>query len=304
LAVAIAVFASSRIEILRRQAADARKLGQYVLRERLGAGGMGEVYRAEHVLLRRPCALKVIRPERAGDPKNLSRFEREVQVTATLTHPNTVQIYDYGHAADGTFYYVMEYLPGPNLEQLVKREGPLPPARAVRLLRQLCGALREAHAAGLVHSDIKPSNIIVCERGGQSDVPKLLDFGLVAVPDAHTVVLTEQYQVLGTPKFMSAEQAAGLTDLDARSDLYSLGVTAYFMLAGKPPFERATPNLVFAAHLRDTATPLHMLRNDVPADLSAVIDRCLEKEPNQRYPDAASLEIALAGCQCASQSSG
>jgi tRNA A-37 threonylcarbamoyl transferase component Bud32 len=300
LAVAIAVFASSRIEVLRQQAADARKLGQYVLRERLGAGGMGEVYRAEHLLLRRPCALKVIRPERAGDPMNLRRFEREVQVTATLTHPNTVQIYDYGHAADGTFYYVMEYLPGPNLEQLVKREGPLKPARAVHLLRQLCGALCEAHAAGLVHRDIKPSNIIVCERGGMADVAKLLDFGMVAVPDAaQALVLTEQYQVLGTPQFMSAEQAAGLSDLDARSDLYSLGVTAYFMLAGKSPFERATPNLMFAAHLRDAVTPLHMLRSDVPADLSAVVGRCLEKEPHQRYPDAASLESALAECQCA-----
>jgi serine/threonine protein kinase len=211
-----------------------------------------------------------------------------------------VQIYDYGHAADGTFYYVMEYLPGPNLEQLVKREGPLPPARAVHLLRQLCGALREAHVAGLVHRDIKPSNIIVCERGGMADVAKLLDFGMVAVPDtAQALVLTEQYQVLGTPQFMSAEQAAGLSDLDARSDLYSLGVTAYFMLAGKSPFERATPNLVIAAHIRDAAPPLRMLRSDVPADLSAIIDRCLEKEPDNRFPDAASLERALAGCQCA-----
>jgi len=302
LAVAIAVFASSRIEIMRQQAAEARKLGQYVLRERLGAGGMGEVYRAEHLLLRRPCALKVIRPERAGDPKNLSRFEREVQVTATLTHPNTVQIYDYGHAADGTFYYVMEYLPGPNLEQLVKQVGPLPPKRAVHLLRQVCGALREAHAAGLVHRDIKPSNIIVCERGGLADVAKLLDFGIVDVPEAAPAwELTAQNQVLGTPQFMSAEQAAGLHDLDARSDLYSLGVTAYFMLTGRSPFDRATPNLVIAAHLHDAVTPLHKLRNDVPADLSAVIERCLEKAPHQRYADAGSLEIALAACQCAGQ---
>src|SRR5262249_51120439 len=174
----------------------------------------------------------------------------EVQVTATLTHPNTVQIYDYGHAADGTFYYVMEYLPGPNLEQLVKQHGPLAPDRVVYLLRQVCGALREAHAAGLIHRDIKPSNIIVCERGGLPDVAKLLDFGVVDLPTRDPgVELTGQGQVLGTPLFMSAEQAAGLPDLDARSDLYSLGATAYFMLTGKAPFERATPNLVIAAHL-------------------------------------------------------
>jgi serine/threonine-protein kinase len=140
---------------------------------------MGEVYLAEHVLLKRPCALKGIRPERAGDPKNVQRFEREVHATAALSHPNTVEVYDYGHAADGTFYYVMEYLPGLNLHELVRRHGPLPPARVVHLLRQGCGALHEAHAAGLIHRDIKPGNIIVAKRGGMSDVAKLLDFGLV-----------------------------------------------------------------------------------------------------------------------------
>src|SRR5204862_6493702 len=140
-----------------------------------GAGGMGEVYLADHGLLRRPCALKIIRPERVGDPTSLRRFEHEVQVTATLTHPNTIEIFDYGHTADGTFYYVMEYLPGPNLEELVKRNGPLLAERAIHLLRQLCGALTEAHAVGLIHRDIKPGNVIVCERGKVPDVAKLLD---------------------------------------------------------------------------------------------------------------------------------
>jgi eukaryotic-like serine/threonine-protein kinase len=300
LAVAVVVFTASRVEVLRRQATEARRMGQYLLKERLGAGGMGEVYRAEHVLLRRPCAIKLIRPERAGDPKNLRRFEREVQVTATLTHPNTIQIYDYGRADDGTFYYVMEYLLGSNVEQAVKQHGPQPPALVVHILRQLCGALREAHAASLIHRDIKPSNVIVGERGGLRDVAKLLDFGIVDAPDAdHGGAITAAGQPLGTPAYMSAEQAAGSTDLDARSDLYSLGATAYFMLTGQPPFDRPTINLTIAAQLRDPVTPPHFLRTAVPADLSAIVVRCLDKDPARRFQDAAELDGALATCKCA-----
>jgi serine/threonine-protein kinase len=148
-AAIISIYGSHRIGVLRLQAFEARQLGQYLLKERLGSGGMGEVYLAEHVLLRRPCAIKLIRPDRVRDSQYLVRFEREVQATATLTHPNTVQVYDYGHADDGTFYYVMEYLPGLTLEQLVKQHGTLPPARTIHFLRQLCGALGEAHTIGL-----------------------------------------------------------------------------------------------------------------------------------------------------------
>jgi serine/threonine-protein kinase len=239
-AVAMATYGSHRIEVLRQEAFEARKLGQYQLKRRLGSGGMGEVYLAEHALLRRPCALKLIRPERAGDPQHLRRFEREVQATATLTHPSTVEIYDYGHAADGTFYYVMEYLPGLNLDELVKQHGPLPAARAIHLLRQVCGALAEAHAIGLVHRDIKPGNVLACQRGGRHDVAKLLDFGLV---QTHTLAgggaeasrLTQTGAIAGTPAYMSPEQAAGKADLDARSDIYSLGAVAYFLLTGRPP---------------------------------------------------------------------
>src|SRR5262249_54069316 len=155
------------------------QLGQYRLRRKLGSGGMGEVYLAEHLLLRRPCAVKLIRPDQAGDPNNLRRFESEVRAMATLTHWNTVEIFDYGHAEDGTFYYVMEYLPGKTLEALVEKHGALPPGRAVHFLRQVCRALREAHGIGLLHRDIKPSNVLACERGGVHDVAKLLDFGLV-----------------------------------------------------------------------------------------------------------------------------
>src|SRR5262249_9075166 len=187
--------------VLRQEAFAARTLGQYRLKERLGAGGMGEVYLAEHALLKRPCAIKLIRLERAGDPRNLVRFEREVQATAALSHANTVEIYDYGHAADGTFYYVMEYLPGLDLERLGGGPGPLPPERAVPLLRQVCGALREAHAAGLIHRDLKPGNVLVCRRGGLADVAKLLDFGLVRAPglDQDGQKLTQEGALAGTP---------------------------------------------------------------------------------------------------------
>jgi serine/threonine-protein kinase len=297
-AAALAVYACHRVEKLRLEAVQARRLGQYVLGDRLGAGGMGEVYRAEHVLLRRPCALKVIRPERAGDPKTLLRFEREVQVTATLTHPNTVQIFDYGHATDGTFYYVMEYLPGLTLEELVQREGPLPPARAIHFLRQVCGALREAHGRGLIHRDIKPGNVMVCERGGIPDVAKLLDFGLVLPPVSETAgeKLTQDGAVTGTPAYLSPEQAGGQESLDARSDIYSVGALAYFLLTGKPPFAGRSGVKVLAAHLYETPEPLSARRPDVPADLEAVVLRCLAKEPSSRFPDAGSLEAALAAC--------
>jgi hypothetical protein len=297
-AVAIATYGSHRIEVLRQEAFEARKLGQYRLKERLGAGGMGEVYLAEHLLLRRPCAIKLIRPERAGDPNIFRRFEREVQATATLTHPNTVQIFDYGHAEDGTFYYVMEYLPGLSLEQLVHRHGPLPPERAVHLLQQVCGALREAHAIGLIHRDIKPSNILICERGGVHDVAKLLDFGLVLAPGASAdgANLTQEGAIAGTPAYMSPEQAGGQADLDPRSDIYSLGAVAYFLLTGQPPFAGRSPAKMVAAHIYEPPAPLSNHRPDVSEDLQAVVLRCLAKGPADRFADAESLEIALAGC--------
>jgi serine/threonine-protein kinase len=303
MAVAIAAFGTHRIELLRREAAAARKLGQYQLRQRLGAGGMGEVFLAEHTLLKQPCAVKLIRPERAGDPATLRRFEREVQATARLKHWNTVQIYDYGHAPDGTFYYVMEYLPGLTLEQLVKRHGPLPPARAVHLLRQACGALREAHAGGLIHRDIKPANIMVCERGGAHDVVKLLDFGLVKTmgPAGPDTTLTQDGAIAGTPAYLSPEQASGKHDLDARSDIYSLGAVAYFLLSGQPPFQRDRALQMLIAHLHDPVRPLTDLRGDVPGDLQAVVLRCLEKDPARRYSDVDGLEQALAACGCAGQ---
>jgi serine/threonine-protein kinase len=264
---------------------------------------MGEVYLAEHALLRRPCAVKLIRPERAGDPSTLRRFEREVQAMATLTHPNTVEVFDYGHADDGTFYYVMEYLPGLNLEELAGRHGPLPPGRVVHLLRQACGALREAHAVGLIHRDIKPGNLLVCKRGGRHDVIKLLDFGLVRAPGLERggPPLTQEGVIAGTPAYMSPEQAAGQAHLDGRSDIYSLGAVAYFLLTGRPPFVRPTAAQTLAAHLGEPVESPSRCRPEAPEDLSAVVLRCLEKDPARRFPDAESLERGLASCACAGQ---
>jgi serine/threonine-protein kinase len=310
-AMGIAIFGSSKIAALHKEAFEARKLGQYQLVRRLGQGGMGEVYLAEHMLLRRPCALKLILPDSAGDPQSLERFEREVQTTALLTHWNTVEIYDYGHTEDGTFYYVMEYLPGLNLHDLVAQHGPLPPGRAIHLLRQVCSALREAHAVGLLHRDLKPSNIMVCERGRVYDVAKLLDFGLVKSikgepkekPPPEGVVaarnddrLTEIGAVVGTPVFMSPEQAQGKEVLDARSDIYSLGATAYYLLTGLAPFPYNLSVELLLKHLREC---FRTTGGEDNSDLEALILRCLAKNPSHRFPDVESVEEVLAGCRCA-----
>jgi serine/threonine-protein kinase len=293
-------FGAGAISRLRRQVAEARQLGPYRLRQQIGAGAMGEVYLAEHRLLKRPCALKLIRPDRVGDPRVLARFEREVRLTATLSHPNTVEIYDYGRTPDGTYYYVMEYLPGLSLEELVERHGPMPPGRVVYLLRQVCRALREAHAVGLVHRDIKPANIIAARRGGLDDVAKLLDFGL-AQPAATgpAAGLSAEGQILGTPLFMSPEQATGDRELDRRSDIYSLGAVAYHLLTGRPPFTGAGGMAVLVAHARDPVVPPSRILTGVPEDLERVVLRCLAKEAADRFADAGSLERALGACACA-----
>lgn len=285
---------------LRRAAADARRLGHYRLREQIGAGGMGEVYLAEHHLLKRPCAVKLIRPEAVAEPGARARFEREVHITAALTHPNIVEVYDYGRADDGTYYYVMEYLPGLSLEELVERHGPLPPGRAVHLLRQVCRALSAAHAAGLIHRDIKPSNVIVAGTSGVEDLAKLVDFGLVLPPaGSRAPSLTREDQVLGTPLFMAPEQATSHgPSLDGRSDLYALGAVAYYLLTGRPPFEGEDGIGVMIAHARDPVERPSRLRPDIPEDLERVVLRGLAKAPADRFPDAESMEQALGNCIC------
>jgi serine/threonine-protein kinase len=261
---------------------------------------MGEVWLAEHALLKRPCAVKFIRPDLAAHPATAARFAREVQAVTGLTHVNTVRVYDYGRAEDGSFYYVMEYLDGPTLEELVCRTGPLLPGRVVYLLRQVCAALVEAHAAGLVHRDLKPGNVIVATLGGQRDVAKLLDFGLVQDLSADADDrLTRTGTVLGTPAYMSPEQAAGESVVDARGDVYGLGAVAFFALTGRPPFQGKSLGQLVAAHRSEPPPPLTDFRPDAPADLAAVVARCLAKDPASRFPAAADPDWALAQCRCA-----
>jgi serine/threonine-protein kinase len=291
----VGVYGVYTINALRREAFVAKQLGQYRLLKRLGAGGMGEVYLAEHQLLKRPCAIKLIRPSKATDPKALARFEREVRATAKLSHWNTVDIFDYGRTSDGTFYYVMEYLPGMNLAELVEHYGPLPPARAVYFLQQACDALEEAHKKGLVHRDIKPGNIFAALRGGIHDVVKLLDFGLVkATFDSSQTELTQDGSITGSPLFMSPEQAMGEHDSDPRGDIYSLGGVGYYLLTGQPPFPGDKPMKVIFAHVNQEVEPPSSIRPEVPDDVEQVILRCLAKNPGDRYQSAAELREALA----------
>lgn len=292
---ALALYGSYRIEALGQQAEVARELGQYLLLRRLGEGGMGSVYLAEHRFLRRPCAVKLIRAEQANDEVALARFEREVQSAAGLTHPNTVQIYDYGQSEDGTFYFAMEFLPGIALDELVERHGPLEPGRVIHTLSQLCGALHEAHERGLVHRDLKPGNVMLCERGGVPDVAKLLDFGLVAAlqEPATDPRITQAGMIMGTPDFMSPEQCLGDVSVTQASDIYSLGALGYFLLTGRAPFSGRAAMQTLMAHVNEMPRPITELRPDVPVELAKVIARCLAKEPADRFSDVASLERAL-----------
>lgn len=296
---ALAIYSAHILNGLRKDLHDARKFGQYRLGRKLGAGGMGDVFLAEHQLLKRPCALKLIKTESGADPLAVARFEREVKSAARLSHPNTIAIYDYGRTDEGTFYYVMEYLPGMSLHDMVKDHGPLSPGRVAFLLRQACAGLAEAHSLGIIHRDLKPANIFVALRGGEADVAKILDFGLVKLTgDPEAPELTTDRTVSGTPAFMSPEQATGDRAIDPRTDIYSLGAIAYFALTGKTPFQGPTAMAIMIAQVRDPVVPPSQVAEGIPADLERIVLRCLAKDPADRYQDARSLARDLAACAC------
>jgi serine/threonine-protein kinase len=302
-AVFMALFASTVIFGLRSEVSKIKRLGQYTLEKRLGAGGMGVVYRARHALLRRPTAVKLLPPETAGED-NIRRFEREVQLTAELTHPSTIAIFDYGRTPDGVFYYAMEYLDGVDLQRLVAIDGPQPAGRVVHILQQVCGALSEAHRVGLIHRDIKPANIILCERGGLPDIAKVVDFGLVKRFEGGetdlTMMQTNLHAVLGTPLYLAPEAFAGDWAVDARCDLYAVGAVGYFLLTGAPVFNGKTVVEICAHHLHTPPEPpSRRAPNPVPADLERLLLQCLAKTPADRPPDAVSLQQQLGACAAA-----
>jgi len=299
-AVAMAVVASRVIFGLRAEVDKVRRLGQYTLEGKLGEGGMGVVYRASHAMLRRPTAIKILRPEIAAEDA-LRRFEREVLLTASLSHPSTVAIFDYGRTPQGLFYYAMEYLDGLNLEQLVRADGRQSPARVAHILRQVCGALAEAHGVGLIHRDVKPANIILSERGGMPDVAKVVDFGLVKSfePAGSNAGLdvTSANLLVGTPLYMPPEAIGGAGALDGRSDLYALGAVGYFLLTGTPVFRANSVVELFAHHLHTLPEPPSVRNGDrIPEDLERIILRCLAKRPAERFDSARALQHALDKC--------
>jgi len=302
LVIVIANLVSYTVHGLRERVREAMKLGQYTLDQKIGEGGMGVVYRASHALLRRPTAIKLLPPERAGE-HNLVRFEREVQLTSMLTHPNTVSIYDFGRTPEGTFYYAMEYLEGFDLQTLIEADGPQPPERVVHLLAQICGALAEAHSVGLIHRDVKPANVILCERGGLPDIVKVLDFGLVkqvGPESANETHASTTDRIVGTPLYLSPEAITRPQTVDGRTDLYALGAVGYMLLTGAPPFTGASVVEVCGHHLHTPPiAPNVRAPHGVPADLERVILRCLAKNPDGRPEDALALRSELLACACA-----
>ncbi len=296
-----ATLASTIIWGLRSQVRETKRIGQYVLRERLGQGGMGVVFRATHILLRRETAIKLILPT-VGSDIAIQRFEREVRITASLSHPNTIAVYDYGRTPDGAFYYAMEYLDGFDLDSLVRQNGPLPAGRVISLLSQLCGSLSEAHERGLIHRDIKPANVVATCRGGEPDVVKVLDFGLARAMDTRSVQggdgrLTEANVPLGTPLYMAPESITTPDGAGPLADLYAVAATGYYLLTGTDVFTGNSIIEVCSHHLHTPPTsPSERLGRAVAADLERLLLRGLAKDSKERPQSARAFREELLRC--------
>jgi hypothetical protein len=294
IAVAAALYASLSVLRLRGELGGQRKVGAYRLERIIGEGGLANVYLARHDLLKRPCAVKLLKPSRASD-EMVARFEREVQTASRLAHPNVVEIYDYGRSTDGLFYYAMEYLDGINLGQLVTRDGPVPVARAVNILRQVCAGLAAAHAAGLVHRDIKPENLMISRRGDEPEAVKILDFGMVKKVDTeHSRDLTRGLRILGTPLYMAPERLRNPSDVDARTDIYAVGAVAFFMLSGKKIFE-SSDDLELTSRILNEEPPRvsQVASQPIPVEFDLLVQACLEKRREDRPQRVSDLIEAL-----------
>ena len=284
----------------------AREVGSYELVNRLGEGGMGEVWVARHRMLARPAAMKLVRPELLGSDwrsrdRAIARFKREAKATAALRSTHTVDIYDFGVTEEGAFFYVMELLDGISLETLVRQFGPQTTGRVVHLLRQVCHSLAEAHGAGLIHRDIKPANIFACRLGPDRDFVKVLDFGLVKMTEHPTMTqLTADHATAGTPAYMAPELALGQTDVDSRADLYSVGCVAYWLLTGEPVFTGETPMATLIAQVQSIPVPpSRRTELFVPKVLDEIIMACLAKDPADRPQTAEELDRRLAASNLA-----
>ena len=291
---ALTIAGGHRMWSLRRQVFEARNIGRYKLRRRIGSGGMGEVWQAYHPALRRDVALKILRAQQVS-PNALSRFEREVRATSELQHPNTIRVFDCGVTEDGLWYYAMELLQGETLAALVAREGGLEPERAIRLLRQACRALAEAHMRGIVHRDIKPENLFITTMGGETDFVKVLDFGIAKLLHDEARITgnaTLEGTLLGTPAFMSPEQAHA-RPVDARTDVFSLGAVLYFALTGRPPYDGEDLREIVAAQTLPPLSLSDIAKYPVPPKLEAVVLRCLAYEASRRYATAGELDHAI-----------
>jgi serine/threonine-protein kinase len=296
---AIAMLPSIVLQRIRRRLREAQELGSYHLVELLGRGGMGEVWRAEHRLLARQAAVKLVRPEVLGARDEaeartmLRRFEREAQATSALSSPHTIQVFDFGLTQDATFYYVMELLSGRDLESLVREFGPVPASRAVYLLRQVAHSLADAHARDLVHRDIKPANIYVCRMGLEYDFVKVLDFGLVkfnARGRAADSLATLDHTTTGTPAYMAPETILGEADVDRRADVYALGCVAYYLLTGQLVFDADTSMKMLLQHLHaEPVPPSQRTELPIPRELDELVLACLQKDPKKRPQNASEL---------------
>jgi serine/threonine protein kinase len=303
----VATLSSHVFQRLGRQLSSAREMGSYQLVERLGQGGMGEVWRAHHRLLARSAAIKLVRPELLGAKSEnearlmLRRFEREAQTTAALSSPHTINLFDFGQTDDGSFYYVMELLAGRDIESLVREFGPVPADRAVFLLRQVCHSLADAHARGLVHRDIKPANIYVCRMGLEYDFVKVLDFGLVKYSGRTNVrqtLVTTDHTPTGTPAYMAPETILGDVDVDRRADVYALGCVAYFLLTGQLVFEAETPMKMLMQHVQSQpVAPSQRTELRIPREVDELVLACLQKDPNLRPQDAGALFQMACDCK-------